>query len=57
MWQGEEYAVTLVEDRRRVLFSATGALTTTFIVSTAAGQRFRLGYDQAEDNWSVQPIP
>jgi hypothetical protein len=56
VWQGDEYAATLVEERRRVLQSATGMVTTTFAVTTEQGRRFCLSYDEEQDTWSVEAM-
>jgi hypothetical protein len=54
-WQGQHYIIARTESTRRVLDSTSGVVVTEFVVTTGAGQRFRLCYEETHDRWAVEP--
>lgn len=50
LWEGERVAVEEVEHNWRTPAGPA------FRVRTADGRRFMLAYDEADDDWDIQPV-
>ena len=53
-WQGQHHHVAHVVSVRRVLDESSGTVVTEFAVETEGGQRFRLGYNDVDDTWTIE---